>query len=152
MPSSSSPKSSIAFKALRQRPVRVCEVSFGKRCVELRGVASVYRQLPLEVLLVAFQKSRRAAQTDKFLRMSRRLAAQKFRVGAAIEVRTRKSVSVQDCVRFSCVEALQLSEAGMASKRSNKWRQLSDCVSVVLRDVRVAVEPVVERPVSAKLN
>lgn len=160
MPSSNSPKSSIAFKALRQKSARVREVSFSKRCVELRGVASVYRQRPLELLLVAFQKSRRAARTDKFLRMSRRLAGPQSRiqsrigarVSAGFEERTVKKFSVQNCVRFSCVEALQSSEANMASKRSNTWRQLSDCVSIVLRDVRVVTGPSVERPVSAKLN
>ena len=141
------PKSVLRSKPCARCPAGVREVSFSKRCVvayELCGVASVYRQPPKEVLLVAFQKSRRAARTDKLLRMSRRLGP--------VRLARVKSTSVQNCVRSGCVEALQLSEASMASKRSGQWRQLSDCVSGVLRDVRVVSEPVVVRPAASQLN
>lgn len=116
-------------------------------CVVLRQCTG---SCPLEVLLVAFQKTRRAARTDKFLRMSRRLAGTKYRVSAEYHVRTSKSV--HQSVRFDFVKALQLSEARNMSKRSGQWRQLSDCVSLVLRDVRVVAVPAVERPVAAKVN
>lgn len=80
-------------------------------------------------------------------RMSRRLAGTSFEV----------SKSVHQSVRFGCVEVSKFSEARMPAKKSGQWRQLSDCVSGVLRDVRVAPGPAasgsgVERPKGFKLH
>ena len=143
-----SPRVCIAFKTLLPRAGSVRETGFCKRSVVaygLRGVASGYGQtthevFPQGVLTGAFKKSRRAARTEKFMRMSRRLAGTKC--------------SVQNCVRFGRVN---LSEAGMskasiASKRSSAWRPLSDVVSSVLRDVRIVPVAEVQRPAAAKLN
>jgi hypothetical protein len=150
VPNSNALNFSTAFNTLCQRIGGVREVSFSKRCVvafQLCGIASVYGQTskavsPKEVLFVAFQKTRRAARTDQSKRMSRRLAATLVSV----------SKSVHQSVRFSCVEALFVSEARMPSKTSGGWRQLSACVSDVLRDVRIVPSTVVLRPLGAKLN
>ena len=149
------PRSCIAFKCLCQRSDGVREVSFSKRCVVaygLRGVASEYGQhfggeSPKEVLSEAFKKSRRAARTALFKRMSRRLAGTQFRV--------------HQSVRFGSVNGVHMSSKFMSLKSiasvelsalPSSWRPLSDVVSDVLRDVHVAVPSSVERPVVSKLN
>lgn len=136
MPVSNSPRVCNALSSLRRRSARVREVSFCKRSVvasKLRCVASEYGQLPREVLAVAFQKTRRAAQTELSKRMSRRLAHTQY--------------SVHQSVSFGCVQGVRL-----VSKKSSQWRPLSDCVTRVLRDVRVVSSPEVVREPGAKLN
>jgi hypothetical protein len=129
-----------------------------KRCVvayELRGVASEYGQTPKRVLAEAIQKSRRAAQTEKSMRMSRRLADPQSGVGCVRKMPTERFV--QNSVRFGCVDSVAslagvLSESRMASKRSKNWQPLGECVTSVLRDARTAAAPNGERPAASKLN
>jgi len=128
--------------SLRLGAAGVREIGFSKRCVvasELRGVASEYGQSPKRVLTKAFHKCRRAAWTDKSMRMSWRLAQFQSRVQAKF--------CVQERVMFKSV-----SEVSVASVKLSAWRPLSVCVASVLRDVRVAKSAVVERPAVAKLN
>lgn len=146
----------VVLQSLRQSIGGVREVSFGKRCVELCGVASAFVQSPKEVLFETFKKSKRAALTDKSMRMSRRLADLSTNVCGA-GVRDEDQSSVQVCVRFGRVHRASgcdasVCEASMASKKTGQWRQLSDCVSVVLRDVRKGSEAKAERPVGTRLN
>ena len=139
---SKSPRDSIALPSLRLGAAGVREIGFSKRCVvasELRGVASEYGQSPKRVLTKAFNKCRRAARTDKSMRMSWRLAQFQSRVQAKF--------CVQERVMFKSV-----SEVSVASVKLSAWRPLSVCVASVLRDVRVAKSAVVERPAVAKLN
>jgi len=139
---SKSPRDSIALPSLRLGAAGVREIGFSKRCVvasELRGVASEYGQSPKRVLTKAFHKCRRAARTDKSMRMSWRLAQFQSRVQAKF--------CVQERVMFKSV-----SEVSVASVKLSAWRPLSVCVASVLRDVRVAKSAVVERPAVAKLN
>ncbi len=139
---SKSPRDSIALPSLRLGAAGVREIGFSKRCVvasELRGVASEYGQSPKRVLTKAFHKCRRAAWTDKSMRMSWRLAQFQSRVQAKF--------CVQERVMFKSV-----SEVSVASVKLSAWRPLSVCVASVLRDVRVAKSAVVERPAVAKLN
>ena len=139
---SKSPRDSIALPSLRLGAAGVREIGFSKRCVvasELRGVASEYGQSPKRVLTKAFHKCRRAAWTEKSMRMSWRLAQFQSRVQAKF--------CVQERVMFKSV-----SEVSVASVKLSAWRPLSVCVASVLRDVRVAKSAVVERPAVAKLN
>ena len=139
---SKSPRDSIALPSLRLGAAGVREIGFSKRCVvasELRGIASEYGQSPKRVLTKAFHKCRRAAWTDKSMRMSWRLAQFQSRVQAKF--------CVQERVMFKSV-----SEVSVASVKLSAWRPLSVCVASVLRDVRVAKSAVVERPAVAKLN
>ena len=141
----------VVLQSWRQRIGGVREVSFGKRCVQLRSVASAYGQSPKEVLFETFKKSKRAALTDKSMRMSRRLAdLSTAACGGGVKVEVQSFV--QESVRFGRVIRASVSEASMASKKSSQWRQLSECVSVVLRDVRKAPEAKVERSAGARLN
>lgn len=145
---SKSPRDSIALPSLRLGAAGVREIGFSKRCVvasELRGVASEYGQSPKRVLTKAFHKCRRAAWTDKSMRMSWRLAQFQSRVQAQSCVQAK--FCVQERVMFKSV-----SEVSVASVKLSAWRPLSVCVASVLRDVRVAKSAVVERPAVAKLN
>ncbi len=158
------PKSVLAFKSLVQRRVdgadklkpealRTREIGFCKRCVpvafcsvELRKVAfvaSAYDRSPKSVLTRTFNNVRRAARTDKFMRMSRLLAntQEKSRISetsfAFVSGHKKQEKQVM----------LRQREDQMASNGS-EWRQLSDVVSSVLRNVRV-VPPVSPSPVKA---
>ena len=147
---SRTPKSVLAFKSLVQRRVdganklkpeelRTREIGFCKRSVpvafcsvELRKVAfvaSAYEQSPKSVLTRTFNNAKRVARTDKFKRMSRLLA--------------RTQEKYKNCVSsFAFVSA---SNKQMSSNNS-EWRQLSDVVSSVLRNVRI-VPPAIPSPV-----
>ena len=133
--SSRSPRVCLAFRSLDTCRVagnrgsssllvpRVSKNDFCKRSVaELRCVASVYGPSPKQMLSRAFNKTRRAARTDKFLRMSRLL------------VRTKASQCFS--LRRSPMKSVKISSAQIASAKSS-WRPLSSVVSKVLRDVRV---------------
>jgi hypothetical protein len=148
---SRTPKSVLEFKTLYQRRVdgapglttgvlkpeelRTREIGFCKRSVpvafcsvELRKVASAYDRSPKSVLTRTFNKVKRAARTAKFMRMSRLLAStqenHRNRVtGFAFGTGPKKQV------------LLRQREDQMAS-RGSEWRQLSDVVSNVLRNVR----------------
>ncbi len=131
-----------------------CKPSFCKRSVvvasqlrQLRHVASAYGQPPpKEMLTAAFQKTRRAARTTRSTRMSWQLA--------------RTLWPVQKRVRIDSVNRFGVSESKMASRKLSaenptepgSWFALSDVVSAVLRDVRIAQAMEVERPVRTKLN
>jgi hypothetical protein len=158
---SRTPKSVIAFKSLVQRRVdganelkpeelRTREIGFCKRSVpvafcsvELRKVAfvaSAYGQTPKSVLTRTFNNVRRAVRTAKFMRMSQLLAhtQEKYRsrvASFAFGPASNKQV------------LLRQREDQMASN-SSEWRQLSDVVSSVLRNVRV-VPPAGPSPVKA---
>lgn len=155
------PKSVLAFKSLVQRRVdgasklkpeelRTREIGFCKRSVpvafcsvELRKVAfvaSAYEQSPKSVLTCTFNNAKRVARTNKFKRMSRLLA--------------RTQEKYKNCVSsFAFLSAsnkqvlLRQREVQMASNNS-EWRQLSDVVSSVLRNVRI-VPPAIPSPVRA---
>lgn len=163
---SPAPKSVLEFKSLYQRRVdgapgltigvqkpdelRTREIGFCKRSVpvafcsvELRKVAfvaSAFDRSPKGVLTRTFNKIRRAAWTAKFMRMSRLLARtqenHRNRVPSfAFGSGPKKQV------------LLRRREDQMASNGS-EWRQLSDVVSSVLRNVRV-VPPAGPSPVKA---
>lgn len=158
---SRTPKSVIAFRSLVQRRVvganelkpeelRTREIGFCKRSVpvafcsvELRKVAfvaSAYVSSPKSVLTRTFNNVRRAARTARFLRMSQLLAntQEKYRsrvTSFAFGPASNKKV------------LLRQREDQMASNNS-EWRQLSDVVSSVLRNVRV-VPPASPSPVKA---
>jgi hypothetical protein len=147
---SRTPKSVLEFKTLYQRRVdgapglttgvlkpeelRTREIGFCKRSVpvafcsvELRKVASAYGQTPKSVLTRTFNQVRRAVRTAKFTRMSQLLAntQEKFRsrvTSFAFGPASSKQV------------LLRQREDQMASK-SSEWRQLSDVVSNVLRNI-----------------
>ena len=155
------PKSVLAFKSLVQRRVdgadklkpealRTRVIGFCKRCVpvafcsvELRKVAfvaSAYDRSPKSVLTRTFNNVRRAARTARFMRMSQLLAntQEKYRISVshfAFGPASNKQV------------LLRQREDQMASNGS-EWRQLSDVVSSVLRNVRV-VPPTSPSPVKA---
>lgn len=145
------PKSVVAFKSLEMCrvdgahglsavPVEaflargVPENDFSKRSVPLRKckrpVAYALGEIPKSVLSGTFQNSRRAAWTDKSLRMSERLAR-------TLELKRTRLMS-----RVFRPQLSQLREGSMASATST-WRPLSDVASQVLRKVRVPapVEP-----------
>lgn len=158
---SRTPKTVLAFKSLVQRRVdgadkvkpealRTREIGFCKRSVpvafcsvELRKVAfvaSAYDRSPKSVLTRTFNNVRRAARTARFMRMSQLLAntQEKYRISVshfAFGPASNKQV------------LLRQREDQMASNGS-EWRQLSDVVSSVLRNVRV-VPPTSPSPVKA---
>jgi hypothetical protein len=152
------PKSVLEFKTLYQRRVdgaselkpdqlRTREIGFCKRsvpvafcCVELRKVASAYDRSPKSVLTRTFQKIRRTARTAKFMRMSRLFARTQ-------EKSRHRVTSFAFGPGLKDQVLLRQREDQMAS-RGSEWRQLSEVVSSVLRDVRIA-PPVVPSPVKA---
>ena len=89
-----------------------------------RPVAYAYGEYPQNVLSGTFQNSRRAAWTEKSLRMSERLAR-------TFETRPAGFLS-----RVFRPPLSALREGTMASAHSN-WRPLSDVALQVLRKVRV---------------
>ena len=121
---------------------RVSKSDFCKRSVAgLRCVASVYGPSPKNVLQGTFKKIRRAARTDKFLRMSRLL------------VRTKPSqcFSLRELPMSSAkVSSVKERSAQFVSAQSS-WRPLSSVVKQVLRDVRVE-PPVAPQPQAVTLQ
>lgn len=127
------PKSVLEFKTLYRRravgasqlkpgALRTREIGFCKRSVpvafcsvELRKVASAFERSPKSVLTRTFKNVKRAARTAKFMRMSRLFAT----------CQEQSQVLLRQC------------EDHMASN-SSEWRQLSEVVSNVLRNVRIA--------------
>ena len=116
-----------AFTGPSVPPASSSKPSFCKRCVPVASCSVVLRRaayLPQttlkSVLKGAFQKTKRAARTDKFLRMSERLAAPP----ETVPVFVKRPVFQR-----------QLREvASMSGQR--EWRSLSEAVASVLRDVR----------------
>ena len=144
-----SPRVCLAFRSLEacrvagdQRTAsllvpRVSKSDFCKRSVAgLRCVASVYGPSPKNVLQGTFKKIRRAARTDKFLRMSRLL------------VRTKPSQCFS--LRELPMSSAKVSSAQFVSAQSS-WRPLSSVVKQVLRDVRVE-PPVAPQPQAVTLQ
>lgn len=96
----------------RSVPVASCSV-------QLRKVAYEYQATPRSVLLGSFEKTRRAARTDKYERMSGRLA------------RTfRKPVAM---LRTPAVPARPKAHAA-----SRDWRQLRSVVASVLSKAKIS--------------
>ncbi len=158
---SRTPKSVLAFKSLVQRRVdgapslttevlkpeelRTREIGFCKRSVpvafcsvELRKVASAYDRSPKSVLTRTFNNVKRAARTDRFLRMSQLLARTQEKYRNRVTSFAFLSASNKQVL-------LRQREVQMASN-SSEWRQLSDVVSSVLRNVRI-VPPAIPSPV-----
>ena len=138
--SSRSPRVCLAFRSLETCRVagnrgsssllvpRVSKNDFCKRSVaELRCVASVYGPSPKQMLSRAFNKTRRAARTDKFLRMSRLL------------VRTKPSqcFSLRELPMSSAKVSSNKERSAQFVSAQSSWRPLSSVVKQVLRDVRV---------------
>ena len=142
---SRSPRVCLAFRSLEKCRVsgnqgsasllvqRVPPKDFCKRSVsEWRSssvafVASAYGQNPKNVLQGTFNKTRRAARTEMFLRMSRLLA----------RTTQRQFVSTSDfCSAYPKRPSVSKCEFAMTSAKSS-WRPLSAIVSKVMRDVRV---------------
>ncbi len=98
----------------RSVPVASCSV-------QLRKVAYEYQATPRSVLLGSFEKTRRAARTDKYERMSGRLA------------RTfRKPVAMSQDLRTPAVPARPKANAA-----SRDWRQLRSVVASVLSKAKI---------------
>jgi hypothetical protein len=167
------PRSVVAFKSLEMCRVdgahglsavpveaflgrSVPENDFSKRSVQLRKckrpVAYALGEVPKNVLSGTFQNSRRAAWTDKSLRMSERLA-RTFEVKRIGEVMRTGFVSRVFRPQLSQLVLSQLREGSMASATST-WRPLSDVASDVLRKVRipVPVEPPLQPAPAPSLN
>jgi hypothetical protein len=139
------PTSCLAFPSLAQRRVDDAGASdvqpqgqplargvpakdFCKRSVVWRSVAYASGGNPKDVLRGTFKNQRRAAWTDKFKRMSERLA------------RTAPVKPAAFCIapfRAGISQQFALREVSMASAKSS-WRPLRSVVSKVLRDVRIA--------------
>lgn len=99
----------------RSVPVASCSV-------QLRKVAYEYQATPRSVLLGSFEKTRRAARTDKYERMSGRLA------------RTfRKPVAMSQHLRTPAVPARPKANAA-----SHDWRQLRSVVASVLSKAKIS--------------
>lgn len=161
---SPTPKSVLEFKTLYQRRVdgapgltigvlkpdelRTREIGFCKRSVpvafcsvELRKVAfvaSAFDRSPKSVLTRTFNKIRRAARTDKFMRMSQLLAR--------TQEKSRNFVTSFAFVPASNKQVLLRQREDQMASRGSEWRQLSDVVSSVLRNVRI-VPPAIPSPV-----
>lgn len=99
----------------RSVPVASCSV-------QLRKVAYEYQATPRSVLLGSFEKTRRAARTDKYERMSGRLA------------RTfRKPVAMSQDLPARAVPARPKAHAA-----SRDWRQLRSVVASVLSKAKIS--------------
>lgn len=99
----------------RSVPVASCSV-------QLRKVAYEYQATPRSVLLGSFEKTRRAARTDKYERMSGRLA------------RTfRKPVAMSQLPRNPVVPTRPQVDAA-----SRDWRQLRSVVASVLSKAKIS--------------
>lgn len=98
----------------RSVPVASCSV-------QLRKVAYEYQATPRRVLLGSFEKTRRAARTDKYERMSGRLA------------RTfREPLAMSEILRTPAVPAHPKAHAA-----SRDWRQLRSVVASVLSKAKI---------------
>ena len=104
---------------------RTPPIGFSKRCVPVASCSVVLRSVayesPKNALRGAFKKTRRAAQTTRFTRMSRRLAG------------TNK----QESEMAKYVPQSRQQPAPFKS-RSSAWRSVSSVVNDVLRDVRIS--------------
>ena len=120
------PQELVVSSVLKARRSAVSQNGFRKRCVsvascsvELRSAAYQSPNTPLSVLKGAFDKSRRAASTEKLSVLSGRLASTSV-----------KSPSDSNRGTWRMASNLKL--------REREWRQLSSVVANVLRNVRKA--------------
>lgn len=112
---------------------RTPPTSFCKRCVPVASCSVVLRPVayvsPKTALRGAVQKSRRAAWTDKSMRMSGRLAhlqSQKADMPETVSLAARTPTS-------------------QLESRSVAWRSLHSVVAEVLRDARISPSPLPHR-------